>query len=152
MGSKSSKSAKDEQQQQSQQQQQQKTHKGEDLHILDGVLNKAEISSCPAANPRVASAQAMATAVVKRPISQRSTPPTMPPPPPLALVKDQSHMPPPIPPSNDQTQATGESGSEYAHYNSKLTIENFDLLKVNKKSWWLRHCFSFLFNQSDHCM
>lgn len=80
------------------------------------------------ANPRVASAQAMATAVVKRPITQQSTSTTMPPLPPATGGKDQSRPVSAVPPAGG---ALSESWSEYSHYNSKLTIENFDLLKVN---------------------
>ena len=80
------------------------------------------------ANPRVASAQAMATAVVKRPISQQQIPPVTPPQPPV-----RSDLPPPPPSAASNTDLmppSAESGAEYSHYNSKLTIENFDLLKV----------------------
>ena len=83
---------------------------------------------CITANPRVASAQAMATAVVKRPITQQSTSTTMPPLPPATGGKDLSRPVSAVPPAGG---ASTESWSEYSHYNSKLTIENFDLLKVN---------------------
>ena len=80
------------------------------------------------ANPRVASAQAMATAVVKRPISQQQIPQVAPPQQPV-----RSDLPPPPPSSvlnTDVMPPSADSGAEYSHYNSKLTIENFDLLKV----------------------
>ena len=83
---------------------------------------------CTTANPRVASAQAMATAVVKRPINQQSTT-SMPPLPPATAGKDLSRPVSAVPPTGGPSS---ESWSEYSHYNSKLTIENFDLLKVKK--------------------
>ena len=84
----------------------------------------------PTANPRVASAQAMATAVVKRPITQPPAP-GVPLPPPAVTAVNENIRPPPIPPIVTQGTSSNESGSEYSHYNSKLTIENFDLLKVS---------------------
>ena len=69
----------------------------------------------------------MATAVVKRPITQQSTSTTMPPLPPATGGKDLSRPVSAVPPAGG---ASSESWSEYSHYNSKLTIENFDLLKV----------------------
>lgn len=71
----------------------------------------------------------MATAVVKRPITQQSTSTAMPPLPPPTAGKDQSRPVSAIPPAGGPAS---ESWSEYSHYNSKLTIENFDLLKVRK--------------------
>ena len=72
----------------------------------------------------------MATAVVKRPITQQSTSSAMPPLPPPTAGKDQSRPVSAVPPAGGPA---GESWSEYSHYNSKLTIENFDLLKVRKR-------------------
>jgi hypothetical protein len=69
----------------------------------------------------------MATAVVKRPITQQSTSSAMPPLPPPTAGKDQSRPVSAVPPAGGPAS---ESWSEYSHYNSKLTIENFDLLKV----------------------
>jgi hypothetical protein len=74
----------------------------------------------------------MATAVVKRPISQQPAPGVMPPPPPAVVTANENPRPPPIPPVAAQGVPSNESGSaDYSHYNSKLTIENFDLLKVS---------------------
>ena len=75
----------------------------------------------------------MATAVVKRPISQQQTPQLTPPlPPTQGNGNDLSHLPPAAPSDVGIIPASTESGSEFSHYNSKLTIENFDLLKVNR--------------------
>ena len=73
----------------------------------------------------------MATAVVKRPISQTPAPGVMPPPPPAVTTVNENSRPPPIPQVASLGPPPNESGSDYSHYNSKLTIENFDLLKVS---------------------